>query len=95
MAYEGDEMASYQADMPENRRKRTAQGLHQATHIGKTPSQMNPSDTMKGFDPLIQSLNGSNDPMKEMVDSLKQGKQNLFDKDPYDYGPERQSGEFN
>ena len=84
----GDDMSNYKPQRPEVRRKRTAHGGYPGVVI---PSQMNPATEMTGFDPLLQTLNGSLDTHKEMSASLAKGKQGLGE---YDYGPAGQSGEI-
>ncbi len=88
MEAKGDDIEGYRPQMPEVRRKRKATEGYPDVMI---PSQMNPGSEIKGFDPLLASANGSNDPSKEMQESLKHGKQGLG---TYDYGPKEQSGEF-
>jgi len=88
MPMDGDDIEAHRPQMPETKRKRTATEGYPDTMI---PPQMNPGSEMRGFDPLLASANGSNDPKKEMQASLEHGKQGLG---TYDYGPKEQSGEF-
>lgn len=88
MAYEGDDMGNYEPEKKEIRNKRTASAGFPPVKI---PAQMNPSDEITGFDPLLQSQNGSNDSHKEMEQSLMKGKQGLGE---YDYGPRDESAEI-
>jgi hypothetical protein len=91
MAYEGDNTSNYEADYPEIRRRRSAVAMDQAVSL-QIPSQMNPATEITGYDPLLQSANGSRDVKREIQASLEKDKQGLGS--GYDYGPKIQSGEF-
>jgi hypothetical protein len=88
--YEGDDCENYNPQYPEVRNKRSAVPLDQAVEL-EVPSQMNPASEITGFDPLLESANGSVDAKDEMVKTLSRDKQGLGT--GYDYGPKEQSGE--